>query len=195
MTHDPSRVRIGEWPGPSLRAPPPSEAAVQISRRAPAGSLSGLGISPARFGAPPRTKATVFPSAEIARPATSWPSSRAKEVTGRPVHSGPSASQTLRAPRSLRTQATTGAEGAAVSAVGKGQPTRASRSVWRLWADAFGEAATASTSRSTAWWMPAAGTLRRRCGVGRTGIGEEVCIRRSLRLFQLPRYGSGCRIS
>ena len=128
ITHDPSRVRRGEWPGPSLRAPLPSAAAVQISRAAPAGSLSGLGISPARFGAPPRTKATVVPSAEIARPATSWPSSRVKEVRRRPDHSGPVASQTLRAPRSFLTQAKAAAELAAVSSVGKGHPTRESRS-------------------------------------------------------------------
>ena len=91
-------VRSGEWPWTSRAAPLPPRSAVHTSRRAPRGSLVGLGISPARLGAPPRTNATTRPFAETASPPISWPSSPLNSVTARPLHSGPLATHTFRSP-------------------------------------------------------------------------------------------------
>ena len=54
---EPSRERTCPEPDPRIRASFPSVPPIQMSRLTPSGSLVGLGISPARFGAPPRTNA------------------------------------------------------------------------------------------------------------------------------------------
>src|SRR5690242_16719087 len=66
----------------------------------------GLGRSPARFGAPPRTYTTDFPSGVKVRLSISWPSSSAYFVTCRPCHDGALATHTLRAPRCVTIHAT-----------------------------------------------------------------------------------------
>ncbi len=54
-TASPLGDNAGPLPTPSWRGAPPATATAQTACSAPAASLLGLGISPARFGPPPRT--------------------------------------------------------------------------------------------------------------------------------------------
>ena len=80
--------------------------AAQIARSAPLGSLVGFALHPTEFGAVPRTKTNVRPSAEIRSPVRSVPSSFRNDVTRVTRKSGAAAVNTLRFPSSYDSHAT-----------------------------------------------------------------------------------------
>ena len=103
---------IGSSPSVNFIGSPPAVSAVQIVTFGSAGSLAGFGSRPPAAGqlpswSPPRTHIRRAPSGEKARPVSSWPSSAVLRVTWRGLNKGPLATQTLRTPRMLCTQAIT----------------------------------------------------------------------------------------
>ena len=69
---------------------------------------------------PPRTNTRIEPSADSVTCVNSWPSSSVNRVTCRGTKPGPSATQTLRTPPTIRTQAIRSAARALVSSLTNG---------------------------------------------------------------------------
>ena len=84
----PSGDTLGDAPSASGRARP-SSVTIQIVCAGGSGSDAGFGISPARFGPPPRTNTRRPPSGVNESWDRSCPSSAVQSVSLRPTKSGP----------------------------------------------------------------------------------------------------------